>query len=121
MSNCAESVFFFTWWGEGYTCIILTKEDPQSVLERGGPTEEGGYYESETYTLVQDENDDWIVRSDHYVDCSDCDGRLEQSNESWCYVDELKTKKSRCGCFPTPNWIDGGGSQRDHAAEAMGY
>jgi len=122
MSDCPESVFFFVWWGDGYTCVILTKDSPQYELERGGPDEEGYYYINDTYTLTQNpDNDEWIVRNEHYTDGRDCDGRLESNNNCWCKVSELRMNKSRCGCFPTPNWRDDGGSQRDHSAEAMNY
>ena len=121
MADCPESVFFFVWWDGGYKCVILSKEEPKCQLERGGPDEEGYYYESETFTLTQDSNGNWIVDVDRYTDGRDCDGRLETSDNYWCHVGELGNKRSRCGCFPVPNWQDGGGSQRDHYAEAMNY
>lgn len=88
-----------------HTKVLIEKGHTESeplVFETGGPHEEG--WSSETVRYWMDEHGFVFCESDS--DGCDCDGRLSRHWE---------------GMWNGRGWITLDRSQRDYAAEAMGY
>ena len=90
---------------------------------RGGPTEEGWHRQDTTFWL-----EDGFVHCATATDGTDCDGRLQTFCEVACHIDRLACRtphESSVGELPPgtllPDWQKVDESQRDFAAEAMGY
>jgi hypothetical protein len=104
----------FWWYCHDWVKITLK---PGQTLHHffSKPTDEG--YTAEGVRWVYDDNH---VHVETYNDGRDCDGRLERFSESFCPVDKLMSVTYN-EAPPLPDWEEAVHSQRDHAAEAMGY
>lgn len=82
-------------------------------------TEEGYHCDSVTWTHEGDHiSRSWATRS------QDCDGRCDRFGDDVCPLAELAAHDPYYPDDPIiklPNWQDERSSQRDYAAEAMGY
>lgn len=97
--------------------LTMAKGD---ILEfhEGGPTDEGYHYRT---TVL--EFDGEVVHMEHHSESRDCDGRLDRDSECFCPLSDLHLHTvDDYPEWPTlPLWQRGSASQRDYAAEAMGY
>jgi hypothetical protein len=98
--------------------VQLTIRPGESLTtHRYTPTDEG--YDSETCTYEHTGDDVVCFWS---TDGRDCDGRLSSEGVSICAITDLHAGYAEPELGITwPKWRDGGSSQRDYAAEAMGY
>jgi hypothetical protein len=81
----------------------------------GGATDEGYSWEAARYTF-----DGKLVTCEWSTDARDCDGRMTRGGVTVCRVGDLAAGICEDGiAFPAWQQIDE--SQRDFAAEAMGY
>jgi hypothetical protein len=109
----AKNARFWVWHGEGY--VKLTLKPGQSLsVSRGGPTDEGYYYRSTTWT----HEGETVERAD-YSEASDCDGRLDSHCTCVCPIEKLREPSDIS--VPLPEWERVNAGQRDYAAEAAGY
>ena len=109
---------FWTWLNGDY--VKITLRPGQSLTHySGGPCEEGWSYEAETW-----EHDGDYVISTWAMEAKDCDGRIDRLYCCRCKVSELNPGyeyELASTVQAMPHWEDGSSSQRDYAAEAMGY
>ena len=113
---------FWTFIHDDYVKITLRPGQSLSHY-MGGPTEEG--WSSEATTWRHDGN---TVTRQCTDDGCDCDGRLTRNYDCICPLSRLsyRTVRSWEGTWPKavynfPDWEVMDSSQRDYAAEAMGY
>lgn len=106
------------WIYENGDHVKLTLRPGQALNHaQGGPTDEGWFREAETFTYDAEAG---LVRLERVNDGADCDGRLTHYAELECPLDRLGALTLN-ECPPMPDWQRVGASQRDYAAEAMGY
>jgi hypothetical protein len=121
--------FWITRWSptpEGHgdatelTFIKVTLKPGKSIEEHSsGKTEEGWRSESCRWT-----NDGERVTREYSSCGSDCDGRLDRHGTDQCPIDELhdiEPYHCKDPAIRMPRWQEEESSQRDYAAEAMGY
>lgn len=115
-----QNARFWAWINSGWVKLTLR---PGQVIEHteGGPHEEGYSYRSTRWELAADEP---VVYRSWINEGSDCDGRLDQYGKDECQLIALglvlHDGEDSVG-IATPDWINRSRSQRDYAAEAMGY
>jgi len=99
--------------------VKITLKPGQSLhWSRGGPTEEGWYRDSHTWTY----RNDGIVKDAYVHDGADCDGRLTHTGEMFFLDTDANALDSECSpSGKCPKWLHGKRRQRDYSAEAMGY
>jgi len=113
--------------------VKLSLRDGEVLEHYDKELDEEGY--SSQYNCWQRDGD--IITNEIHNDSRCCDGRFSSSQEIECDITQLKTRPARIerhwdsslrsyewiiGDNPnTPQWQDAGCSQRDYAAEAMGY
>jgi hypothetical protein len=109
-------VRFWVWHTEGYVRLHLR---PGQTLRwhAGGPDDEGWSYRACAWSLDEDGQ---TLRLDEYTDGVDCDGRLSREWHYRCPVRHRDAHRAPGG-MGVPLWEVDSQSQRDYAAEAMGY
>jgi hypothetical protein len=119
-------VRFWVIWNGQHTKIHL-RPDQTVTMCHGGPTDEGWSSVSAEYEY------DWEEQAIHRLfvsDGRDCDGRLTSCEESSCPIAELHSEEESLlvgdwvessELIMVPRWSTRNRSQRDYAAEAMGY
>ena len=109
---------FWTWLNGDY--VKITLRPGQSLTHySGGPCEEGWSYETQVWRHAG-----YAVFSSWAVEAKDCDGRLDQFGSSQCAIDQLNPGyefELTSNVQAMPHWNNDDISQRDYAAEAMGY
>lgn len=102
---------------EASSYLLVSLEQGESFsTSSGGPCDEGYHREWDRYSYDGDS-----VISENETDSSGCDGRFSTSQSHVCPIGDLRAWLNPDG-VPMPRWIDGcRSSQRDYAAEAMGY
>lgn len=96
--------------------IRLTLDNPHHEFHYAYRTDEGWESVSQEFTLVKRDTGFWVERRS-FSDGVDCDGRLSHYSESECPLSELHSGYKNIW----PAWRHVDESQRDYAAEAMGY
>ena len=116
---------FWQWINGGWVKLSIA---PGCGLHHatGGRTDEGWSSECSAWWVDAEQPD--TVWSSHDSDGVDCDGRLSRSATFCCRVDQLDANDldhldpaERDGVPGVPAWERAHASQRDYAAEAMGY
>lgn len=106
---------------KGYFKLTLRPFKPVSITT-GGPTEEGWHWESETYVWRPNDDFGGFVEVEAVSDGVDCDGRLSRYHTCVSPSDRLAWRPGyRDPHVRLPDWQRVAASQRDYAAEAMGY
>lgn len=115
--NEQRNARFWAWVNGDWVKITLHPDTALTHTE-GGPNEEGFSYETTTWT-----HNGHVVTRQWCEESRDCDGRLDRSGEEYCPLSMLAD--SECVCDEDgprhPSWQHVDASQRDYAAEAMGY
>lgn len=108
---------FWIWHNSTWVKLTL-REGDEVALSSGGPTDEGY-----SYTMTQYSYDGEEVCWETDAIASDCDGRLDSYNVSYCSVMNLRDVESydTDEVYLLPRWERESACQRDYAAEAMGY
>lgn len=113
---------FWIWWNESH--VRLSLRDGQSLTAyRANQTEEGWESVSATYTREGD-----TILREVTRDGRDCDGRMTVHDESAAALADLgagwltrETLNGEDAWITYPKWSTVDSSQRDYAAESMGY
>ena len=126
MTRQTQNARFWVYVNSGPVKITLQPGETISHTE-GGACEEGHSVESTCWEYPDDE---MVVHRSWEQNCLDCDGRLDRYTDDKCPLDDLRSGDSpyvgsddpaTWEGIVWPNWGDCKASQRDHAAEAMGY
>lgn len=105
---------FWTWWNNDWVKITL-KPGKEVSLWDGGRTDEGWYCHGEHYEYV-----DGVVWMSWSDDETDCDGRFTTGGTSSCEESKLQARQIEDDIY-CPVWAKCESSQRDYAADRMGY
>ena len=115
MDSTTRNARFWISYGEAWVKITL-KPGQTVAFCTGGETDEGYSCTAEEYEHTGD-----VVERRVTSWGRDCDGRHEYSGDDCCPLDNLRAWPSHCDTVLLPEWEHLDHSQRDYAAEAMGY
>lgn len=114
---------FWDFVNGGWVKLTLPPDGTLRTHHRGGPTEEGYQWETESWWF---DRADGLVHSMLTTNGRDCDGRYDSVQHVTCRVDFL-TVNNCVGPdgarlpMKCPAWTEFASAQRDYAAEAAGY
>lgn len=111
-----KTVKFWTYQNGSPVKIKMRQGDVLHHVS-GGPTDEGWHYEMECWEF----DGEWVSRNSTSKGL-DCDGRLDTYAEATCHVTKMRdgyVEREDNVVYPAWDWSNE--SQRDYAAEAMGY
>lgn len=110
----AQQVKFWVY----ITCpVLLTLRKGQTLNHsHGGRTDEGYSWEANSWHF-----DGQTVYASSATEARDCDGRISRESNGWFPLQDAKAGYRDEDGTRFPMWRHGQSSQRDHAAEAMGY
>ena len=132
MKRKRTCVRIWIWWNESPVRITLKPNEPFELCS-GGPCDEGYSYSSEVYEWDTLEN---VILNQCTTNAMDCDGRLSRCWDGEWKLDGTGETRPMMDfwngndddvlthngvALETPTFVECGHSQRDYAAEAMGY
>lgn len=122
--RCRDRFRFWTYWNGQFTKLTITRDhdrDDCVSLYHGAKHEEGFAEQIESYWIDGD-----YLYCQYYTRGRDCDGYIEDTYTSRCYLGLLRARRPHPDhCEPgimLPEWESFGSSQHyDEYAEAAGY
>lgn len=121
-------ISFHEWDNESekYALVILNEDNEYTVEEYDSNRHEEGWTSMWVrYSVEEDAIGKYVLR-EWESDGVDCDGRLSNSGEDFCYLHNLRNRPMYGYDHETtpiflPEWEALERRQRDYSAEAMGY
>lgn len=126
MKQHPQNVRFWVSYRNSFVKLTL-RPDEQITTYTGSPTDEGYWYERDTYTYITEDSE--IQRSSEYGG-RDCDGTLVHYGEDTCEIGNLEFHKTYRSLrepkkYPndplTPQWMRKSAHVYDQYAQAMNY
>jgi len=112
-NNKPDNARFWEWINDSRVKLVL-KEGQLLEHESGGPTEEGYWYEYNSWYHAGD----CIVR-ETYTRSRDCDGRWDTNQTDYCSID--LPHEGPEGEILYPKWVKQHSEVYDQFAQMMGY